>query len=235
MNIAREHWTQNDYAEFTEYLKTQADEKYKDFSDALVPGIELSFGIRIPILRKTAKEIMKGSCAEFLGCKKGNYREEIMLEGLVMAQIKCGYPEMLALMKEYAAKINSWETCDIVSFKGLKKYTAEFIKDVDYFIYSANPWLQRFGFSHLMQFYLTDEYIDKTLRYVDSVNSDFYYVQMMQAWLIATAAAKQRDKTIEYLKRDQLNDFTHNKAIQKIRESYRISPEDKELVKSLKR
>ncbi len=235
MNIIREHWTQADYSEFIEYLKSQADEKYKTFSDALVPGIETSFGVRVPILRKIAKDIMKGNYEEYLQCEKSAYREEIMLEGFVMSQIKCGYPEMLALMKEYAEKINSWETCDIISFKGLKKYTAEFIKDVDYFIYSSNPWLQRFGFSLLMQFYLTDEYIDKTLGYVDSVDSDFYYVQMMQAWLVATAAAKQRDKTIEYLKRDKLNDFTHNKAIQKIHESYRISAEDKAFVTTLKR
>ena len=235
MNITRKHWSQTDYAEFIEYVKSQADEKYKTFSDALVPGIETSFGVRVPVLRKIAKDIMKGSYTEYLQCKKGNYREEIMLEGLIMSQIKCDYPDMLKLMKEYAAKINSWDTCDTVTFKGVKKHLAEFWNDVGDFIHSQNPWAQRFGFLHLMSFYLADEYIDKTLEYVDSIDSDFYYVQMMQAWLVATAAAKQRDKTVEYLKRDKLNDFTHNKAIQKIRESYRVSAEDKELVKGLKR
>ena len=235
MNLNREHWTQPDYTEFIGYLQSLSDKKYKSFSDALVPGIERSFGVRVPVLRKISKDIARGNYSEFLKCKKGKYREEIMLEGLVTAQIKCDYPRMLSLMKEYADKIDSWETCDIVSFKGLKKYLGEFLNDIDYFIYSPNPWAQRFGFSHLMQFYLTAEYIDKTLEYVDSVNSDFYYVQMMQAWLLATAAAKQRDKTIEDLKHDNLIDFTHNNALQKMRESYRISPEDKELAKNLKR
>lgn len=235
MTLTRKQWTQADYGEFVKLLKSNADEKYKQFSDSLTPGSELSFGVRVPVLRAFSKEIIKGNYEEFLKCEKGNSREEIIIEGLVLSQIKCDYPHMLALMKYYADKINSWDSCDTVTFKGLKKYTDEFLNDLDHFIYSSNPWAQRFGFLHLMQFYLTDEYIDKTLEYVNSVNSDFYYVQMMQAWLIATAAAKQRDKTIEYLKRDNLNDFTHNKALQKMRESYRISPEDKELAKKLKR
>ena len=235
MELTREHWTQDDYGEFREYLKSLADEKYKEFSDGLVPGSDLSYGIRVPVLRQTAKAIAKGNYKEFLKCKKGGYREEIMLEGLVMSLIKCDYPEMVAYMKEYAQKITSWETCDIVSFKGLKKYLPELLNDIDWFIYSDNPWAQRFGFSCLLGFYLTDEYIDTVLKYVDSVNSDFYYVEMMQAWLIATAAAKCRDKTMKFLENNHLNDFTQNKAIQKMRESYRISKEDKEYILKLKR
>ena len=235
MELTRESWTQADYKEFAEYLKTLADEKYKKFSDALVPGAELSFGIRVPILRQTAKEIAKGNYKEFLACKKGQYREEIMLEGLVMTLIKCDYPQMLAYIKEYADKITSWETCDIVSFKGLKKYLSEFFDDIEYFIYSSNPWVQRYGFGCLLEFYLTDEYIDRVLEYVNSIDSDFYYVQMMQAWLVATAAAKQRDKTIAFLADNRLNAKTQNMAIQKMRDSYRISPEDKELIKKFKK
>ncbi len=235
MELTREHWTQADYETFVEYLKTLADSKYKEFSDGLVPGTEFSFGIRVPVLRSTAKEISKGNYAEFLECKKGNYREEIMLEGLVMSLIKCDYPEMLGMMKVYADKITSWETCDIVSFKGLKKYLPEFFNDVEYFIYNENPWVVRYGFGVLMEFYLTDEYIDRVLEYVNSVNSDFYYVQMMQGWLVATAAAKCRDKTMAFLADNNLNSVTQNMAVRKIRESNRISPEDKELVKQFKK
>ena len=235
MELTRESWTQAEYKEFAEYLETLADEKYKKFSDALVPGAELSFGIRVPILRQTAKEIAKGNYKEFLACKKGQYREEIMLEGLVMTLIKCDYPQMLAYIKEYADKITSWETCDVVSFKGLKKYLSEFFDDIEYFIYSSNPWVQRYGFGCLLEFYLTDEYIDRVLEYVNSIDSDFYYVQMMQAWLVATAAAKQRDKTIAFLADNRLNAKTQNMAIQKMRDSYRISPEDKELIKKFKK
>lgn len=235
MKLNKPHWTQSDYSEFVEYLKTLADEKYKKFSDGLSPGTEFSFGIRIPLLRQISKDISKGNYAEFLKCKIGKNREEIMLHGLVMALVKCDYPQMLAYIKAYAGMITSWETCDIVSFKGLKKYLPEMWKDMEYFIYNDNPWIVRYGFKILMDFYLTDEYIDGVLKYVNSVNSDFYYVQMMQAWLVATAAAKQRDKTFAFLRGNDLNATTQNMAIGKIRDSFRITAEDKELAKNLKK
>lgn len=235
MNLTREHWTQADYNDFIKYLKTLADSKYKEFSDSLVPGIEHSFGIRIPILRDTAKKISKGNYNEFLACKKGVYREEIMLEGLVMTLIKCDYPQMLEYIKVFADKITSWETCDVVSFKGLKKHLDEFFSDIEYFIYNENPWVVRFGFGCLLEFYLTDEYIDRVLEYVNSINSDFYYVQMMQGWLVATAAAKCRDKAIKFLQYNNLNATTQNIAVRKIRESNRISKEDKDLVIQFKK
>ena len=158
MELTKEIWTQSDYDEFAEYLKTLADEKYKKFSDSLVPGGTQSIGIRVPILRQTAKAISKGDYASFLNCKNNAYREEIMIKGLVMSLIKCDYHEMLGYIKQYVAQITSWETCDIVSFKGLKKYLDEFLNDVEYFIYNENPWIVRFGFNCLMEFYLTDEY-----------------------------------------------------------------------------
>jgi 3-methyladenine DNA glycosylase AlkD len=234
MDLIREHWSDNDYEMFKEYLKSLCEQKYKEFSKKLIPNTPLLYGIRIPLLRKIAKEISKGNYAEFLSCKKSKYHEEIIIEGLVMAQIKCDYPQMLSYMKSFADKIYNWAICDIVSFKGLKKYLDLFINDVDYFIYNKNPWVVRFGFGCLMEFYLTDEYIDKVLFYTASINSDFYYVQMMQAWLVATAAAKKRDKTITFLEAKKLNPVTQNMAIKKIRESYRISKEDKELVNNFK-
>lgn len=235
MELTRKTWTQEDYRKFVLYLESLADEKYKKFSDALVPDCELSLGVRVPVLRSIAKEISKGNYAEFLACKKGRSREEIMLDGLVMAHIKCDYPQMLEYMKTYADKITSWETCDIVSFKGMKKYLPQLFADIEYFIYSDNPWLVRYGFKCMLDFYLTDEYIDKVLAYVNSIDSDFYYIQMMQGWLVATAAAKCRDKTMEFLADNRLNSITQNMAIRKMRESFRISKEDKELILNFKK
>lgn len=235
MELKRAHWPQEDYSKYYAYLQTLGEDSYKKFNANIIPDTPDILGIRVPELRKIAKEILKGNYAEFLSCKKGGCHEEIVIEGLVMAGIKCGYDEMLGYMKQFADKIYNWAICDTVSFKGIKKYLPELFSDIEYFIYNKNPWVQRFGFGCLLEFYLTDEYIDRVLEYVNSVNSDFYYVEMMQAWLIATAAAKQRDKTLAFLKNNNLNDFTHNKAIQKMRESYRISKEDKIYIKNLKR
>ena len=104
MELTKEIWTQSDYDEFAEYLKTLADEKYKKFSDSLVPGGTQSIGIRVPILRQTAKAISKGNYASFLNCKNNAYREEIMIKGLVMSLIKCDYHEMLGYIKQYVLK-----------------------------------------------------------------------------------------------------------------------------------
>lgn len=235
MELNRSSWTQQDYEDYINYLQELGEESYKEFNGRLIPDTPHAYGIRIPAVRKTAKEILKGNYDEFIACKKGDYHEEIIIEGLVLSGIKCGYCQLLENMKYFAGKIYNWAICDTVSFKGLKNYPDEFLEDADYFIYNKNPWVQRFGFSCLMEFYLNDKYIDRVLEYVNSVNSDFYYVEMMQAWLVATAAAKQRDKTIAFLENNSLNDFTHNKAIQKMRESSRISKEDKEYVSGLRR
>lgn len=235
MNLTRDTWSQADYNEFVKYLESLADEKYKKFTDSLVPNRTNSIGIRVPILRQISKDIAKGNYSDFLNCKIGTYREELMIYGLVMTLIKCDYPQMLEYIKTFVPLIESWETCDIVSFKKLKKYPQEFFADIEYFIYNDNPWIVRFGFGCLLEFYLNDEYIDRVLAYVDSVDSDFYYVQMMQGWLVAAAAAKCRDKTIAFLECNHLNAITQNMAIRKIRESNRISKEDKELVKQFKK
>ncbi len=235
MELIKDYWTQSDYNDFVEYLKSLADEKYKNFSDSLVPAGDPSLGVRVPLLRKTAKEISKGNYTGFLLCVRGAYREEIIVRGLVMTLIKCGYLQMLEYIKSYVNEITSWETCDIVSFKGLKKYLPQFWNDIEYFIYNDNPWVVRYGLGCLLEFYLTDGYIDGVLSYVNSINSDFYYVQMMQAWLIATAAAKCRDKAMAFLADNNLNPVTQNMAVRKIRESNRISIEDKELASEFKK
>ena len=234
MELIRDKWSQEDYDDFRMYLQSLADEKYKEFSSKLIPGTPHFYGIRTPKLREIAKQISKGNFSEFLDCEKTDYHEEIIIEGLVMAGIKCGYDELLGMMKKFSEKIYNWAICDTVSFKKLKNYRELFIDDVKIFIYSKNPWQVRFGFGCLMEFFLDSEYIDRVLEYTASVDSDFYYVQMMQAWLTATAAAKERDKTIEFLRAKKLNPTTQNMAIRKMRESLRITKEDKELVKEFK-
>lgn len=235
MELTKDIWTQADYDEFVEYLKSLADEKYKKFNNSLVPEACNSIGVRVPILRKIAKDIFKGDYTSFLACKMGKYREEIMIEGFVAGMIKCDHPELLGYIKKYVSKIENWETCDISSFRQIKNHLDEFLGDIEYFIYSDNPWAVRYGFKCLLDFYLTDEYIDRVLEYVNSVNSDFYYIQMVQAWLVATAAAKCRDKTMKFLASNNLNATTQNMAVRKMRESFRISKEDKELALSFKK
>lgn len=234
MELNREHWTQEDYAQFRAYLQSINDDAYKEFNNRIIPDTPHAYGIRIPAVRKIAKEILKGNYREFIALPKTDYHEEVIIEGLVRAGDKCGYDQILKHMKEFSGKIYNWAICDTVSFKGLKPHTDLFISDAEKFVHSNNPWAARMGFNALMSFCLTDEYIDRVFEYVNSVNSDFYYVQMVQAWLIATAAAKQRDKTMAFLENNSLDSVTFCMAVRKIRDSYRISKEDKELVNLIK-
>lgn len=235
MELKRETWTKNDYEQFRKYLISLGDDAYKEFNSRIIPDTPHAYGIRMPFLRKTAKEILKGNYKEFIALPKTDYHEEAIIDGLVRAGDKCGYEQILQHMTEFSREIYNWAICDTVSFKGLKAYTDLFIDDVKQFIYSDNNWAVRMGFNALMSFCLGDEYIDRVLEYVNSVNSDFYYVQMMQGWLVATAAAKQRDKTMAFLRNNNLNSVTFNMAVKKICESYRISKEDKELAKFIKK
>lgn len=234
MNVVKEHWTADDYTEFKAYLSSLAEDSYREFSIGLIPDTPHMYGIRVPLLRKIAKDISKGNYVEFLSLEKDDYHEEIIIDGLVAASVKCGYDEMLAYMKAFADKIYNWSICDTVVFKHMEKYTDKLINDMDYFIYNNNPWVVRYGFGCLMRFFLTEEYIDRVFEYVRAVNSDMYYVQMMQAWLLATAAAKLRDKTLAFLVQNHVSAVVMNMTVRKMRDSYRISPEDKEFVKSLK-
>lgn len=236
MELTRQHWTSRDYAAFMEYLHTLGDENYKVFNQKIIPDTENAVGIRIPALRAIAKQIAKGNAAEFIACPKGNVHEELIIEGLVLTNVKCSYEELLSSMKYFSEKIYNWAICDTVSFKQLKKHLEPFIEDVRSFIESPNPWVQRFGFGCLLQFYLSEPYINQVLSYVRQIDSSFYYVQMMQAWLLATAFTKCREQTLAFLESTPppVNAVTMNMTVQKIRDSLRVSKEDKQLVLKFK-
>lgn len=232
--LIREKWDKKAYKEFTEYLNSLAEEKFRKFTSGLIPDdTKVILGIRIPELRKIAKEILKGDHRGFISCKKNTCHEEAIIDGLVRAGIKCGYVEMMALEKGFCKNISNWAICDTVKFKGMEKYTDELMGDIGEFIYNADPWFVRFGLKQLMDLCLKDEYIDKVLYLTSTVHSDFYYIEMMQAWLIATAAAKYSQKTFIFLENASLSENVLKKTVQKMRESYRISATDKKRASDL--
>lgn len=234
MDLKREVWTEDDYKDFIEYLKSVSEDKCKDFNSRIIPDTSLMFGIRVPVLRRIAKEISKGNAEDFLKLKKGTFHEEVIIEGLVAAEKKCPYDEMLGDIVKFSDKIYNWAICDTVSFKGLKKYIPEFWNDKDILLKSENPWQVRFGLGILMNFYITDEYIDDVLKICVNIKSDFYYVNMMQAWLIATAAAKYCDKVLVLLEGRYLNDEVHKMTVRKMLDSHRISDEAKNKVREMR-
>ena len=225
------------YCDIINHLKSIADEKYKNFHSGIVKdtGSEI-IGVRLPELRKIAKEILKGDYEGFLHVSGKIYYEEVMLKGLVTAQVKGDFEDVKKRVDDFVPWIDNWAVNDTFcsTFKIIKKFHGEFFEHIETYLKSENPWAVRLGLILMMNYYLTDEYIDRVLQRAENIQSDEYYVQMGKAWLIATAAAKFRDKAIEFIKTAEFDDKTFNMTVQKCVDSFRVSKEDKDYLKSLR-
>lgn len=239
MNLSLCEWTNEKYINFITYLKSFADSKYRDFHSSLVPTAEKDtfIGIRMPQLRFLAKEIAKGNPRDFLKTPS-HYYEERMLKGIVIGLIKPeSFDDFTSLCDSFVVNVDNWAICDgfCASLKQTKRYKSEFFEHIQKYLDSGDDWQIRVALVIMLDYYLDDEYIDRVLKRCDSVKCKAYYVSMAQAWLVATAVAKCREKTMKYLHQNSLDDVTFNKAIQKCVESFRIDDETKTYLRTIKR
>lgn len=213
-----------------------ADEDYKKFHSKLIPNISPNqiIGIRTPILRKFAKEFYKNSSKDlFLNSLPHEYYEENNLHAMLIEQIK-NYNEAICRTEEFLPYIDNWATCDIFSPPVFKKHPDEFYEKIKLWIRSEHTYTKRFAITKLMSLYLDENFNDEHLLLVSNVKSDEYYVNMAIAWYFATALAKQYEASLPYLTSHKLSSWIHNKTIRKAVESYRITSEQKEYLKTLK-
>lgn len=213
------------------------DKSYGDFQAKLVPNIprELFIGVRVPYARKLAKRLAKEpKASEFLKDLPHKYYDENILHALLISEMK-DYNECMAAVDKFLPYVDNWAVCDILSPKIIKKNKAPLLKKIKEWSASEKTYTCRFGIEMLMTYFLDDDFKPEYLEIPASVHSEEYYVRMMIAWFFATALAKQWDATIKYIEDHRLDTWTHNKAIQKARESRRIAPKQKEYLKSLKR
>ena len=220
-----------------EQLFEKQDLRYKEFHSSLCPNIDKIIGVRVPELRKMAKEIALQDYASFFAQVKDEYYEELVLQGLVIGYAKISIEETFKYLKIFVPKINSWAVCDTTcsNLKITKKHMQQMWKFLEQYINSKNEYEIRFALVMYLNYYLTEEYIDEILQKIDKITNKEYYVQMAIAWLVSFAYIKQKEKTEKYLTKNNLDKFTLNKSIQKICESYRVSSEDKEKLRKLKR
>ena len=206
------------------------DLKYKEFHSGLCPNVDKIIGVRVPQLKELAKQIAKEDYKDFLQNVKDEYYEELALHGLIIGYSKISIEETFKYLKQFVPKINSWAVCDITctNLKITKKHMKEMWEFLRIYIHSNKEYEIRFAVVMYLNYYLTDEYMDKILKNINKIENKEYYVQMAVAWLISMAYIKQKEKTIIFLENNNLDKFTQNKAIQKIRESYRVSKEEKE-------
>ena len=212
------------------------DSKNAAFFSKISPEAKNVTGVRVPFLRKLAKEIVKADVKNFLDNYKVETHEEFLLKGIVIFSSKLKLEEKLLYLEKYVPEIYDWSGCDIVISK-LKCSDDEMKMVYDFIMryrYSKNEYETRFMIVMLINFIRAD-YLDKIKGILETEKFYKYYSQMAAAWLISVMFVKYRDYTLSYLNNNSLDDFTYNKALQKIRESLRVTKEDKELVKKMKR
>lgn len=214
------------------------DKEYREFQLKLMPGVEADavIGVRTPLLRGLVKELVKQYGEEKLLEAIGKYYyDERNLYGLVLMGVK-DYDRCVAFIDAFLPCVDNWATCDLLSPKvfGQKAVKGRLLCDVRRWIASPEPFIRRFGMLTLMRHFLDEDFEADYLRWVAEVQSEHYYVRMMQAWFFATALAKQWEATVPILESRCLDAWVHNKTIQKAIESYRITPEQKAQLREMR-
>lgn len=217
-------------------LFSMQDFEYRKFQCRLMPGVpeDSVIGIRTPQLRSLAKTLSENPCInEFLDCLPHSYYEEYNLHGYLIERIKNG-EECARRIDEFLPFVNNWATCDTLKSKALAKNPSFLLEKSREWIASGKTYSVRFGIEMLMNYFLDGGFSPEYIEIVASVKSSEYYVNMMIAWYFATALAKQWDETFPYIKEQRLSEWCHNKTIQKSLESFRITDEQKKILRALK-
>jgi len=214
------------------------DIKYRDFQAKLIPTVaaEAIIGVRTPALRSLAKELLKSdesSAKDFIEILPHKYFDENQLHAFIISETK-DFSTCISQVEAFLPFIDNWATCDQLSPRVFKKHRQELLEPIDRWISSGHTYTVRFGIGMLMQHFLDDAFEPAYLEKITTVRSDEYYIKMMIAWYFATALAKQYDSILPFIEKKCLDAWTHNKAIQKACESFRITAEQKTYLKSLK-
>ena len=222
--------------EIQQRLFALQDAGYRDFHAALMPTVDkaLVIGVRMPALRALAKEL-KGTepAADFMAQLPHKYYEENNLHAALIGHIR-DFDACMAAVERFLPYVDNWATCDMMNPRALAKDKAALLERIRLWLQSGHTYTVRFGMGMLMNHFLEEDVREEYPALVASVRSEEYYVRMMQAWYFATALAKQYEAAVTYLEQRRLGAWVHNKTIQKARESFRVSQEQKEYLKSLK-
>ena len=212
------------------------DVKYREMQVRIIPTVkpERIIGVRTPELRQMAKQYAQAGDADlFLKNLPHRYFEEEQLHAFILSGMK-DYGECLAELNRFLPYVDNWATCDQMSPKVFRKHREELLNSIREWIGSKETYTIRFGIGMLMEHYLDGDFDPAYLEMAAGVRSGEYYVNMMTAWYFATALAKHYDEVLPFIEGHRLDVWTHNKAIQKATESYRVGEEQKAYLRSLK-
>ena len=240
------------HTELVKRLLAEQDLKYRDFHASLLPNIDKKtiVGVRVPTMRKIAREFVANSTpaelGKFLDKLPHKYFEENQVHLFVVERIK-DFDECLQRVEQFLPYIDNWAVCDGKSPKALLKDEVRFLERIQAWLKSNHPYTVRFGVNMLMNYFLDERFDKRFLKWVAAIDeslfnddgraecpTDRYYVQMEIAWYFATALAKQWNAAFPYIKGRKFSAWTHAKTIQKACESYRITAEQKDTLRKLK-
>lgn len=220
-------------------IKGKVDNQYREFHSNLCPGTKNILGVRIPVLRDYAKSLNKEYTLEqILNEVEDEYYEETMLKGMVIGlNKKEDIDKILKYSEDYIPKINNWAICDIFcgGLKITNKNKEKVWNFIQKYLNSEKEFEIRFGLVMILSYYVEEEYIKENFKTFDSIKNEAYYVKMAKAWAISVHLVEFYDETITYLKHAKIDDWTYNKSIQKAIESYRITENQKQELRKLKR
>lgn len=218
-------------------LEIIAEENYRIFAAKLIPNIDNLLGVRLPKLRKIAKKIVQLDYDYYLAMDNHLYFEEVMLQGMIIGEIKLPWTERSRYVKQFISKIDNWSVCDSFCC-GLKFEVSE--KELVWqflqpYFASDKPYDIRFAVVMLLFYFVDDEYAQKAFTLFDQIKNDDYYVKMAVAWAISIYFRELPTLTMSYLQKNQLDDWIYNKALQKITESLKVDSRTKIIIRSMKR
>ncbi len=218
-------------------LEKLVEKDYQKFASRLIPNSNNLLGVRVPNLRKMAKEIAKGDWENYLLTASDTYFEEVMLQGMVIGVIKIDIEERFKLIAGYVPKINNWSLCDsfCTGLKCTKENKSEVWQFLQPYFKSEQPYDVRFGVVMSLSYYIETNYIKALFEIFNEINQQDYYVKMSVAWAISICYIHFPEITMNYLKANTLDKFTYQKSLQKIIESQRVSIEEKKIIKKMKK
>ena len=221
--------------EIQKFLFSQYDKKYRDFTLPLMPTVDEKtvIGVRLPILKKYAKDLDEKSKNDFLDSLPHEYHEENILHAFILSNIN-DYDLFVKRVDAFLPCVTNWSVCDTLCNKHLNKYKDRLIVDVYKWLKSKEIYRVRYAVKCLMNYYLGDDFKEEHIQRVAEIKLDDYYVKMMVAWYLATGLAKNYNQFVKAIEEKRFDSVTHNKAIQKAVESYRVSDEHKQYLKTLK-
>ena len=231
-------WNKKSYKAFIEYLISIKDSKYKEFHSSIVLNSKYEMiGIRVPIMKDIAKKIAKTSNIEdFLEYAQDRFYEEVMIQGLVISHIK-DEKVFYKYFKKHINKIDNWALCDTFcsAIKIVEKYEDKYFKEAVDMSLSDKEFISRIGLIIILSHFVSEKNLDTIFEVLNKIKSDLFYINMAEAWLVCELYINYPKETMKFIKKNKLNKFTQNKAISKIHDSYRVSKEEKEVLKSYRK